>query len=253
MRFLWPLMFGKEVVNYLGYTYLKFTPEIYVGNASGWELKVEPSATGETTRGYSHKVTLYAQVDQFAADYNVVARIKCTRILSNGEEYGSTYIYVPLKAAAYNYVYMRPVTAKKSVSPKSIASFELEVTNRGFYEDVFKFKAYGENGINGVFSQSAVLLKPGETKTIVLNVLTPDVLFDPGTPINIKIYVTSIKAPEETYVGSVIVENYGFHFSQLSIMGIVVAVIVVVILAYILKKLVPIYSKKEKSKEEKKR
>lgn len=237
MKLVWPLMFGPEINDYLGYTSLKFTPEIYSGNADGWELKIEPSTISSTTGGESHKITLYAKIDEFAVDYSVVIGIKCTRILSTGKIYASSTILIPVKAAAFNYVQMHTLTSTKTVPPRSITDIKVQVINKGFYPDVFHFKVESKDNIVGVVSESGLYIKPGETKTINVHVLTPDVFFDPGTPRKLDIYVSSINDPTETYIGSILVKTQGFHISPLAILVITLIVIFMIVLLFLIRKL----------------
>ena len=246
IKFTWPLIFGRDINNYLGYTSLRFEPEIYIGDENGWEMKVEPSLIEGTTGGQNHEITLYAQVDELAADYSVVIGIKCSRLLSNGDVAGVTYITIPAKAKAFNYIQMKSVDVKKTTTPKSIIDFKIDITNEGFYEDIFKFNVTGENGAIGVISESALFLKPGETKTITLQVLTPDKFFDAGTPHKMEIYVYSINDPEDQYIGTVIVETEGFHFSMLAIMVIGVIIIFLAFLFLLLTRINFKRTKKEK-------
>lgn len=237
MRLIWPLMFGRDIGNYLGYTKLEFEPEIYVGNKSGWELKVVPPTIGGTTGGMNHTITLYAQVDELAADYSVVIRIKCTRVLPNGDEAGVNYIYVPVKANAFNKVFMTATDIEKTTTPRSIIQYKVDVRNEGFYEDIFNFKAVSKDkGIIGVISESALALKPGETKTITLFVQTPNKFFDPGTPHKIDIYVTSINDPNQEYIGTVRIVTQGFYFSELAIFSIIAPIILLIIVIFLFKK-----------------
>ncbi len=246
MKLIWPFMFGKDVDKYLGYTTLRFKPDIVQGDPNGWELKVEPATISGTTDGHKHKVILYAQIDEFAADYSVVAGIKCTRILSNGEVEGESYINIPLKAAAFNYIRMDAIDSKKQTSPRSIVNFEIDITNRGFYEDVFMFEVKGDKEVSGKIAEAGLLLEAGETRTVTLSVLTPDKFYDPGTSYNIDIYVHSTSDPTKQYVGSVVVESLGFHINILAITTLVIVIILLIIIFYIIKN--TDFSKKRLSK-----
>jgi len=237
MKLVWPFMFGPKVNDYLGYTSLVFEPEIYSGRADGWNLKIEPSTIPGTTGGQSHKITLYAQVDELAVDYSVVIGVKCTRFLATGEEYGSSIFFIPVKASAFNYVQMYALNSKKTVPPRSITDMKVQVINKGFYPDVFRFKVKSKDNVIGVVTESGLYIKPGETKTITVNVLTPDIFFDPGTPHKLDLYVSSINDPTETYIGSILVRTQGFHISPLVILVLVIIIILIVVLFFSIKKL----------------
>lgn len=236
---LWPIMFGKEVLGYIGYTSLIFEPEIASGNAEGWEFEVDPSTVGDTTRGITHNLVFRAKVDKLAADYSVVARVKVTRIDALGKEGGVSYFYIPLKAEPYNFIQMMVDEPRVKTPPKSIVEFDIKVTNQGLYEDIFSFNAKTTNDdVFASFSHGGLFLKPGETKTVKMSVLTQEEFFDPGTPTQFDIYVSSIKDPEEILIGNVVVITEGFFFSPFVISTIIIVIFILIFLFLLTKKVI---------------
>jgi len=228
-NFLWPrrFMFGPEITNFYGYSALEFDVEVISGNEEGWFFQVNPSTIDKTTGPYpgydepesgmvdwNHEVVLRAQVDQSAADYSIVVGLKCTRVLPNGERYGSSYCYIPLRADQYNLVQLVSTNDRMQGAPRSIVHLSIDVKNRGYYEDVFKFSFETDDSISVIADNSGAVIEPGETKTIDLSVMLPERLFDPGTPSTIDVYVTSTGDPSKAYVGRVIVVTQGMYLSQ---------------------------------------
>ncbi|MDG6219251.1 MAG: hypothetical protein QCI00_07400, partial [Candidatus Thermoplasmatota archaeon] len=234
-EFIWPsrFMFGPDVRKYYGYTSLQFEVEVISGDGDGWYFDVFPSTIDKTTGNWSHFINLRAQVDKSAADYSIVARLKCTRILSNGEVYGISYSYIPLRAKSYNYVRMISTEYKKEGSPRSIVHFNLDITNEGYYEDVFKFHFECSDEIYAFAHQSGAVINPGATRTIDVSVMLPERLFDPGTANTIEVYVSSSSDRTLTYIGSIVVVTSGMFFPQPLIFGIIAISSIIIIISYI--------------------
>lgn len=235
MEILWPLNpgFPQPVKRFLGPTSFKLEPEIIQGNSDGWYVKVTPTKLDDSIRGDSHNVTLEVQVDDSSIDNSVVVGIKCTRIDTLGGEIGYSYIYIPVKASPTNFIRMDALeNSMKETGPKSMVYFTLDIMNEGYYKDVFEFEIEEENGLMGLMSQQAVTILPGETTRVNLGILTPEKLFDPGTPNKINVYVRSTGNTTKTLIGSLIVVTKGFYISPLA--GIIAApVIIILVGAYV--------------------
>lgn len=231
MRLIWPLnpMFPQPVQRFLGYTSLRFEPEIVEGNPNGWFVRVNPSAVQQTNPGDNHSITLEVQVDDSAVDASVIVGIKCTRMDTLGGEIGSTYIYVPVKAAPTNFVKMKAAEdTMKHAGLKSMVYFSLDITNEGYYKDVFQFELEEENGLKGLFEEQAIVMEPGETKRVTLGILTPEKFFDPGTPSTIEVYVRSSGNATRTLVGTLTVITQGVYIPPP--VGIACGVILIILL-----------------------
>ncbi|UCD13684.1 MAG: hypothetical protein JSW60_09025, partial [Thermoplasmatales archaeon] len=235
MRLIWPLnpMFPQPIQRFLGYTSFRFEPEIVEGNPKGWYLRVFPSAIASSNKGDVYKITLEARTDDSAVDYSVVVGIKCIRIDALGGEIGSSYIYIPVKASPTNFVKMRTVERQKKASPKSMVYFTFDITNEGYYKDVFQFELEQENGLMGLLNEQAITLNPGETRKVTLGVLTPEKLWDPGTPNKIDIKVYSVGDPTRTLVGSLIVYTEGIYISPL-VFIVLAPIIIVLVIIYLI-------------------
>ncbi len=235
MNVVWsisPLM-PSYVQNFLGYTKIELEPEIIEGNPKGWYLKVTPNYIPEANPGRNYSITLEARVDDSAIDYSVIAGIKCTRIDTKGGEIGTSYVYVPIKASPTNYVKMSAIETRKTAGPKSMVYFTFDITNEGYYRDVFQFDLEEENGLLALTNEQAITLNPGETRSITLGVLTPEKFWDPGTPNKIDVNVYSIGDPSLTLVGSLVVYTEGFYISPLVLM-ILTPIIIILGVIYLL-------------------
>jgi hypothetical protein len=246
MNIVWsisPLM-PSYVQDFLGYTKIRLEPEIVEGNPKGWYLKVTPNFIPEANPGRNYSITLEARVDDSAINYSIIAGIKCTRIDTNGGEIGTSYIYVPIKASPTNYIKMNAIATRKNAGPKSMVYFTFDITNEGYYRDVFQFDLEEENGLLALTNEQAVALNPGETRAITMGVLTPEKFWDPGTPNKIDVNIYSIGDPTKTLVGSLVVYTEGFYISPL-VLIILTPIIIILGIIYLLY----FYRREKKEKE----
>jgi len=195
----------------LGYTSILLKPEY----PEGWAVKVIPSAFNTTTAGMRHPVTVYAQVNELASDYNPLIKIRVIRYDTFGAEYGSSYINLPLKAVSLNYAYIDAIEPTKKAPPRSLVNFPIEVTNKGEYRNTFQFNITGESGIYGLVAQQSLTLDSGETRIIQLQVITPEVFYDYGTPRKVDISIYPLGNPSGKISASVIVITEGLYISPL--------------------------------------
>ncbi|MEA3457215.1 MAG: hypothetical protein U9R21_00880 [Candidatus Thermoplasmatota archaeon] len=231
-KYLWPV-FHPSWRPYLGYTSLQLKPEIIEGDPNGWYLRATPSLISSTTTGYVHEFTLDAKVDDSAVDYAVVVGIRCTRYDTFGSEMGESFLYLPLKAAPTNFIKANKLEeTTKIAAPKSMIYFDVDITNEGYYKDVFQFELEEENGLMGLVEQQAIVMESGETKKITIGILTPEKLFDPGTPNQIHLYVSSSGNATKTLVGSFVVITKGIYVSPL--VGLIAAPIIIVLIVVFL-------------------
>ena len=218
LKLFWPLnpFLPQPIQRFLGYTSLKLEAEIIDGNPRGWHVKVDPTTIVKTNTGMVHRVILYVQTDDSAINSSVIAAIKCTRRDALGGELGTTYIYVPVKAAPTNFIEMKTVgSTTKYAGLKTMVYFTLDVINEGYYKDVFQFEIEAENGLLGLFNEQAVVIKPGETKRVTLGILTPEKLFDTGTANKVEVYVKSSGNETKTLIGTLTVITQGFYITPL--------------------------------------
>ena len=237
MEILWPLnpSFPQPVKRYLGPMSIRLEPEIVQGNENGWNVRMATgySEIANSLSGDVHTVTLEVQVDDSSIDNTVIVGIKCTRMDTFGDPIGTSYVYVPVKAAPTNYIKMDALEdSTKETGPKTIVDFNLDIKNEGYYKDVFEFEIEEENGLMGLMNQQAVTMLPGETKRVTLEILTPEKFFDPGTPNEVRVYVRSTGNSTKTLIGSLIVVTKGFYISPL--VGIIAApIIALLVIGYI--------------------
>lgn len=238
MEILWPLnpSFPQPVKRYLGPMSFQLDPEIVQGNEGGWNYRMasDSSVIEGSLSGDVHEVSLEVQVDDSSIDNSIIIGIKCTRMDTFGDPIGSSYIYIPVKAAPINYIRMDALEdSKKETGPKTIVDFNLDIKNEGYYKDVFEFEIEEENGLMGLMNQQAITMEPGETKRVTLEILTPEKFFDPGTPNQIQVYVRSTGNSTKTLIGSLIVVTKGFYFSPL--IGIIATpIIILLVIGYII-------------------
>ena len=230
---LWRVMFGiPDIERYLGYTSILFEPD-EDSVPEGWFVKIEPSTISETTANMSHKITMYAQVNELAAKYNPTIRIKCMRFDVLGDLYGITYATIPLKAVSLNYAFVNALESSKKAAPKTLVYFPIEVINQGEYLDTYNFEIKDNDRTYSLISHQALVLNPGEKKTVELGVLTPELFFDAGTPRRIDIIVYPVGSPSEKFETSVIVITEGFYISPLVGLILVPIIIFLIIIYFI--------------------
>ena len=115
----------------------------------------------------------------------------------------------------------------KETSPRSHVNFDISLTNLGYYRDMFNLEFVDESGATIIASHQVIVLNPGETQNVRIDVLTKEQFFDLGTPNLINIYATSASDPNPQPIGSFIVVTKGFYFSPL--IGVVLAPIILII------------------------
>jgi hypothetical protein len=77
-----------------------------------------------------------------------------------------------------------------------------------------------------------IVLNPGDTQAVTINVLTPEKFYDIGTPHTINVFVTSTSDPTPKLIGSLVVITEGAYISPL--IGIIaIPIIVIVLLVYL--------------------
>lgn len=210
----------------LGYTSILLKPEY----PEGWAVKVNPSAFNTTTAGMRHPITVYAQVNELASDYSPLIKIKVIRFDTFGAEYGTSYINLPLKAIGLNFAYMNAIEPTKKASPRSVVSFPIEVTNEGEYRNTYQFDVTGELGTYGLVTQQSLTLDRGEMRTVRVQVMTPEVFYDVGTPRKVDISIYPLGNPGGKSTLSVIVITEGFYISPLItfILGIIIILALII-------------------------
>jgi hypothetical protein len=225
-RYIWPII-HPSWKNLLGYSALRFEPEIIEGDPRGWYTKITPSAIPNADNGKNYSLTLEVKTDDIAVDYAVVVGIKVTRIAPSGEDIGVSYINIPVRASSLNNLKMTAGFTTKETSPRSHINFDISLTNLGYYRDMFSLHFVDESGATIIASQQLVVLDPYETQNVRIDVLTKENFFDLGTPHLINIYATSNSDPNPQPIGSFVVVTKGFYFSPL--ISLVLAPIILII------------------------
>jgi hypothetical protein len=252
MKTVWRVQFGiPDIERYLGYTQIRLEPEVITEDgelAEGWSVKIEPSTIDQTTQGKEWSAKIYAKVNRLASDYNPIIRVKCTRLDVQGNYYNESYSYIPIKSVPRNFATIETTETTKRVAPNSVVTYEIKVSNEGEYKEVFQFNVQGKDDVYGLISEQALVLESGQTEYVQLSVLTPAVLFDPGTPREVKVSVYPIKNPAETYSISVNVITEGFFLSPLITFTIGFILLILAFIIYFVKVLLSKDTKKEKPK-----
>jgi hypothetical protein len=225
-RYIWPVIMPSWK-NFLGYSALRFEPEIVEGDPRGWYTKITPSAIATADQGKIYNLKLEVKTDDIAVDYAVVVGVKVTRVAPSGEDIGVSYVNIPVKASSLNNLKMTAGFTTKETSPRSHVNIEISLTNRGYYRDMFSLEFAEESGATIFASQQVIVLDPEETQQIQIDVLTIEKFFDLGTPNIINIYATSISDPNPVVIGSFVIVTKGFYFSPL--IGIVLTPIILII------------------------
>ncbi len=231
MRLIWPILFGiPDIERFLGYTSIAFDVEC----PTGWAGKVEPATIPKTTGNYVHQnLTLYLQVTDLATEYNPTIIIKCIRYDVLGDEYGISYLTLPVKASSLNFAFVNALEPTKKAAPRSIVYFPIQISNKGEYRGIYQFKTEAQSGMVGLVSQQTLLLEPGETKVIQMGVRTPEAFYDLGTPRTINVIVTPLGSSSERFETSVIVITEGFYISPLVSIAIACILIIVLIIYFL--------------------
>ena len=231
-NYWWPII-HPNWRPFLGYSSLRFEPEIIEGDPRGWFMKVTPSGIPNADQGLTYDLKLEVKTDDIAVDYAVVVGIKVTRVDVFGEDSGISYIYIPVKASALNNVKMNIGTTTKEAAPHSYVNFDITVSNLGYYKDMFKLDFIEENKLKALTSKQLFVLNPGESQNLRINVFTPEKFFDLGTPNKIEIYATSSGDLEPIHLGTIVVFTKGIFISPL--IGMIAApIIIFLIIIYIL-------------------
>jgi len=231
-QYVWPII-HPTWKPFLGYSTLRFETEIVEGNPKGWYTKVTPSAIPNADQGRKYDLRLEVQTDDIAVDYAVVVGIKTTRVNVFGVDSGVSYIYIPVKASALNNIKMETTITNKEASPFSYVYFDLNMKNYGYYRDMFSLEFEAENGLIVASTKQIFVLDPGDTDDIRISILTPEKLFDQGTPSKIDIYAKSSEDQTLTLVGTIVVVTKGIYISPLTII-IAIPILFLIILIYLI-------------------
>jgi len=230
-RYLWPIL-HPSWKPFLGYTSLSFVPEIVEGDPNGWRMKVSPNGIFQANSGNTYDLKLEIQADDINVDYAVVVGIRAIRSDTYGNPIGDSYIYVPVKASALNNVKMQTTVTTKEAPLHSIMSFDATISNYGYYKDMFSIELRGENDLEILSPNQVIVLDPGASQKISIDVLTPEKLFDPGTPHRIEVYVTSSGDPDAMHIGSLVVITKGMYISPLAFIT-AAPIVLIILLAFL--------------------
>ena len=228
-RVIWPII-HPTWKPFLGYTSVILNAEV-VGNPEGWIASVDPTTIPMSTDGTTTNLSLKVYMNDLTAVNTVTIRISATRILKDGKtEYGTSYFDIPVRSGKLNFLGIKPDAQVKTVSPDSMVTFHIDVTNRGYFVDTFAAKVSSDAQMKGSLSESSFVLQPGETRDITLTVMTADVFFDPGTTHTITIEAYSLRYPANRFTGQVQVTTRGFYVSWLVWFGIGLVIFILIVL-----------------------
>jgi len=228
MKLVWPITLRMpDVGRFLGHTSIELNAKI-VGDNSGWEVHIPENVIVDANPGKIYNRTIKVKTNKLAADYSATVEVEIRRIDLWGQVCGISYTYIPVKASPFNFLTIKSVKSTIKAAPKSVAYFQIDITNEGYYEDIFQFDIKSNDGLTGIANEQTIDLKTGETKRVTIGILTNDKFYDPGTPHTIDIYAYSTGDPTPTLVGSVILITEGFYISPL--IGIILAPIIILLI-----------------------
>jgi|GEM_PF-2282591 len=223
-RILWPII-HPTWRPLLGYTRVVFDAEI-IGNPSGWSASITPTTVAKSTDGTTADLNLEVFVNDLAAENTVTVRIAATRFSKVGEKLGTSYFEIPLRSENLEYFNVKPLEQFTTVSPDSIVYYQIEVTNLGYYVDTFAADITADNETKAILTEQSMVLNPGETRIVTLQIMTPDNIFDVGTIHTINITGYSVQNPEFKTYAQVQVKTQGFYFSPLLGFALVIILII---------------------------
>jgi len=227
-KYIWPIIHPKWRP-YLGYTSLRFQPEIIQGDPRGWFMEITPNTITGADQGKTYHLQLRVKTDNITVDYAVVIGVKVTRVDVFGNDFGQSYIYIPVKASSLNNVKMIPQgITNQNIAPHSYGYFDITIQNFGYYRDMFRLQFVAEDGLIAAATQQLFVLSPSDSQNVRINFLTPEQFFDIGTPNKIDVYVTSQSDPNPKLIGTLVVITQGFYISPL--IGIILAPIIIILL-----------------------
>ena len=207
-RVIWPII-HPTWKPFLGYSSVVFDAEV-MGDTQGWIASVYPTTIPQSTDGTKAKLNLKVYVNDLTAENTATVRIGATRILKDGTEYGTSYFEVPLRSEPLEYIDIKPDADVKEASPDSKVTFQIDVTNLGYFVDTFATRVTSDDAVVGILSEQSFVLQPGQTRRLTLTVMTNDVLYDPGTSHTINISAYSVKNDERSFTGQVQVIIKGY-------------------------------------------
>ena len=223
------LIFHPSWKAFLGYSSITFTTSI-VGNTPGWVASINPTTIGKSTDGTEAILHLTVTVTDLTAPNTATVRVSATRYSKDGSEYGTSDFDILLRSAPLNFLSIIPDTNSREVAPSAITTFTFNVRNLGYFVDTFAIKINSTDSINAVPSESSFVLQPDQTKQVTLWVMTPETLFDPGTPHTINVSAYSLNYPTKYFSAAVTVVTKGTYVPQLFLFyGILVIILVIII------------------------
>ncbi len=225
---IWPII-HPSWRPYLGYTSLRFEPEVIQGNPRGWYAEVTPTAVTQADQGRIYPLQLRVKTDNIAVDYSVVIGVKVTRRNLNGQDFEQSYIYIPVKASSLNNIKMVPQgVTTQYIAPHSFGYFDVTIQNFGYYRDMFSFQFVTDHGLLIQPTPQLIVLNPNDEQTVRIGFLTPEEFYDIGTPNTINVYAVSASDPNPELVGTLVVITQGLYISPL--IGIILIPIIVILL-----------------------
>ncbi|MEM0466843.1 MAG: hypothetical protein QXX20_04520 [Candidatus Thermoplasmatota archaeon] len=210
---IWGNFIHRSWKPFLGYSKILISAEID-GNKPGWSVSISPNTIAQSTDGKTADLTLKVNVEDTAVDNTVIVRIKATRFLKDNSEYGTSYFDIPLRSTSLDYVEIRPIEQIKTISPGSVATYQIEIKNLGYFKDTFQIRLNETDRIKGGVTTQALVLDAGEAKVITAYLIAKDILYDPGTTHIINISVASSTNPRDKFYGRVQIRTQGVYISD---------------------------------------
>ena len=197
-------------------------------NLSGWHAIVQPSKIEGTTGDNKAKLKLLVRVDGPTSYPKATVVIEAVRKGRGGAILGRTLHRINVKAEHIYLVDIEPGVPTIEVSPGSVATVPVVITNRGNYIEVFRIIAEGK-GVSPMFSGQVIALNPSESVTIYMDISTPFSFFDLGTPKSVEIKVYPLSKPDEVFVGSISVVSRGISTASIPIFLLIAILLAILI------------------------
>jgi hypothetical protein len=140
-----------------------------------------------------------------------------------------------MRSETLSYIFITPIDTIKEVSPHSIVTYQIDITNKGYFTEIISTEITSPDyGISGILSEQGLIINPNDTRRVTLSISTPEIFFDPGTSHIVNISAYSTRNPEQKFHGEVQVRTKGLYFSPLIFVVLAIIIFMIIIVFVIM-------------------